>query len=83
MATHTKDAVFYICNRAPGACGKTYPEHCYDCRHTTNPLFAKNGECRDPQNHPERFEAEHFDLGNGKIAIYYWERVPEEDANAV
>lgn len=26
------------------------------CHHTTNPAHAKYGVCKDPENHPERFE---------------------------
>lgn len=70
--------VFYICNQKNPLC-MVHNHQCFDCKHTINPLYSKFGECRDPENHPERFEAEVFDIGNGKTAKYYWERIPENN----
>ena len=53
----------YLCDMQKEDCKKA---GCKEyCRHTTSVSHALNGECADPQNHPERFM-----LINGQ----YWER---------
>jgi len=42
------------------------------CRHTTDPKHALNGECAEPQNHPERFNAV-YDKTNDAV-MYYIEK---------
>ena len=66
--------VFYNCNKKNPNC-KTHNSPCFDCMHTTDPHYAKNGPCNFPEKHPERFESEVFDAGNGKLVTYYWERI--------
>lgn len=55
-----------------------------DCKHTTDPQYAINGECTDPQNHPERFEPEKIPIGgsNGRTVIYFWEKEKETEEHA-
>ena len=49
----------YICDgRAPcaGRMGCRFSAHpLRQCSHTTNPLYAVNGACAHPEDHPERF----------------------------
>lgn len=70
--------VFYICNRQKPEC-KLHTKECFDCKHTTDPHYAKNGTCAFPEKHPERFEAEVYDVGHGKTETYYWEKESDEN----
>lgn len=74
--------VFYICTGNNPNC-KQHNNGCYDCKHTTDPHYAKNGPCNNPEKYPERFEAEMFDIGKGKVVTYYWEKSQEDEANDV
>ena len=65
--------VYYICNKKNPKC--SYACHNlvhiggYYCSYTTNPEYAVNGPCSDPQNYPER-----FDLINDSYQYTYVER---------
>lgn len=48
------------------------------CSHTEEPEFAKYGECRDPENHPERFIF--YERPEPDINSYYWEVEPNESS---
>lgn len=45
-------------------CGEEY------CHHTMFEDHAKNGPCKDPENHPERFER--IEDSNGDVT--FWEK---------
>lgn len=62
----------YLCNGWNPDCDElTYS--CWrknsDCKHTTHPEYAIGDICKDPENHPERFEK--VEAG---YATQYWER---------
>lgn len=64
--------VLYLCKvKAPDAICPVNHKPCWeDCYLTTNPKYAKNGPCKDPENHPERFTANEWADG----ITYYEER---------
>lgn len=41
------------------------------CSHTLNPNFSLHGECKDPENHPERFTF--YERPDDCKPDYYWE----------
>ena len=68
----------YICDgRAPcagsfGCCFADLPLS--SCTHTTNPLFAANGACAHPDEHPERFMVVGDDTNGTPL---YFEKSPD------
>ena len=68
----TLPRTLYICNRQRG-CKKS--SWCYynnktdeeTCKYTSGRVFAKNGPCDDPWNHPERFKKDVF---NSDTIVY-------------
>ena len=64
--------VLYICKvKAPDAICPVNHKPCWeDCYLTTDPRYAKNGACKDPENHPERFDTHEWADG----ITYYEER---------
>ena len=68
--------VFYICDRKQHCSNMSGCKNCGgDCIHTIDPSHAKNGPCKNPAT-DSRFQAEVFNVGNGKTATYYWEFEP-------
>ena len=84
----SKPDVVYIC-RGYGMPCYLYPYCIYRgdpvaetdmvCSHTLTPEFAKNGECKDPEKHPERFVFQERPDGCGPS--YYWEVESNERDN--
>lgn len=66
---------FYLCKGTNPACEGSLG--CFvnggNCIHTSHEEHALTPPCKDPQNHPERFEAEVF----ANLPTYYFERRPE------
>lgn len=63
---------FYFChgtNPICCNCGGCFT-HGGDCKHTTNPVYARTEECKDPWNHPERFDEEKV----SGFPSYYFEK---------
>lgn len=62
---------FYICRGDNPACIDSLG--CFknggSCHHTTHLEFTDSPECKDPQRHPERFDAEIF----ANLPAYYFE----------
>ncbi len=68
MSEITRFEVVYICGCDPEMeCKRTACQT--DCFHTIKEEYAKNGACKDPWNHPERFEVSEVD-----DMVQYWER---------
>ena len=68
---------FYFCNGENPACSRC--EGCYksggECKQTTNIKYILTPECKDPWNHPERFERVSYPECN----TYYFEKEPEDN----
>lgn len=66
------EGILYLCDRK--ACLPQFRQCSvwgdkYFCQHTVFEDHAKNGPCKDPENHPERFER--MEDNNGYVT--YWE----------
>ena len=75
--------ILYLCDRAKecaeyGSCNSDMPVR---CKRTPDPAHAKNGACRDPQNHPERFVAVENKINGGLRYYYEIEREGAENGN--
>lgn len=72
-------SVFYHCNGMNPCC--CHCEGCFtrggQCDRTTNVKYAKTEICKDPWNHPERFEVDFFP----NTDPVYWERYPDDTVN--
>ena len=68
------NVTLYLCNHL--ACqpqfggGRSGLGDLCGCKHTQFSDYAKNGPCKDPENHPERFERVEDNNGN----VTYWEK---------
>ena len=52
--------VCYICNEKKPECKMGCKSKGGYCLHTFDSRYALNGPCKDPENHPERFETFEF-----------------------
>ena len=66
------DDILYICGvkGKDTICPVNHRPCWEDCYLVTNGKYAKNGECKDPENHPERFETHEWADG----ITYYEEK---------
>lgn len=72
---------FYICRGDNPRCINS--EGCFknggNCHHTSHLEFTDSQECTNPQNHPERFEAELF----ANLPTYYFEIMLDENKKEI